>query len=71
MAPFTKILTSTDGHSIPETHWYGAVSLRKGLSTALGQLVDDEYTDISGAQEIAAAILHGNARQLYGLTDQI
>jgi hypothetical protein len=30
-APFTKLLTATDGHSVPETHWYGATIWKESL----------------------------------------
>ncbi|HEY9791842.1 MAG TPA: amidohydrolase family protein, partial [Candidatus Obscuribacterales bacterium] len=30
-APHTKLLTATDGHSVPETHWYGATIWKESM----------------------------------------
>ncbi len=68
-APTTKILAGTDGHSIPETHWWGAVVWKESLSQALSSLVNSRYLSAVQAEEIAAHLLHGNARTLYHLDD--
>jgi predicted TIM-barrel fold metal-dependent hydrolase len=67
MAPTTKILAGTDGHSCPETHWYGALRWKMGLQSALNQLIMDGMMNSTEAGEIAARILHGNAKELYKL----
>lgn len=67
LAPVSKILTGTDGHTAPETHWYGALSLKRGLSAVLNQLIEKDFLDYAQAMRIAADILHGNSRQLYKL----
>lgn len=67
LAPISKILTGTDGHTIPETHWYGAQSIKRGLSIVMTKLVREDFLDPSQAMKAAGDILHGNARQLYKL----
>jgi len=67
LAPVSKILSGTDGHTAPETHWYGALSIKRGLSSVLNDLIDKEFLDYSQAMKAAADILHGNARRLYRL----
>jgi predicted TIM-barrel fold metal-dependent hydrolase len=67
LAPISKILTGTDGHSAPETHWYGALALKRGLSSVLSSLIEKDFLDYSHAVKIAEDILHGNARRLYKL----
>ena len=67
LAPVSKILTGTDGHTAPETHWYGAFALKRGLSAVLTQLIEKDFLDCAQAMKIAADVLHGNSRQLYKL----
>lgn len=67
VAPWSKILYSSDGHSIPEHGWLGAIHGRRVLGRALGELVDAGVLDHDEAHAAAAAILHGNSRRLYRL----
>lgn len=67
LAPVSKILTGTDGHTVPETYWYGAHSLKRGLSKVLTKLVVEDLLEPSQSMKIAGDILHGNTRQLYKL----
>ncbi len=67
LAPVSKLLAGTDGHTAPETHWYGALSTKRGLSSVLTKLVRDDFMDETEAMKLAGDILYGNARQLYGL----
>jgi hypothetical protein len=71
VAPTTKILAATDGHSQPETYWYAALMLRRGLATALERMIDEGFVDKPSAEVIAGRILHGNALSLYKLTGLI
>jgi predicted TIM-barrel fold metal-dependent hydrolase len=67
IAPSTKLLAGTDGHSCPETHWYAAMRWKLGLQSALNQLIMDGMLNPTQASEIAAQILHGNSKKLYQL----
>jgi len=70
-SPATKILAGTDGHSIPETHWYGAFAWRRALGSALANLSSSGFMDRRQAEDAAARILHENARALYRLDDLV
>jgi hypothetical protein len=66
-APPTKLLAGTDGHSCPETHWYGAMWWKFALHRALTQLIENFVMHEKQADDIAAGILHENAKRLYAL----
>jgi predicted TIM-barrel fold metal-dependent hydrolase len=67
MAPTSKILAASDGHTVPEAHWYGALSWKRVLSIVLNELISAGLIYEEQAHDIAAAILHDNARKLYNL----
>jgi len=69
IAPFTKILMGTDGHSVPETYWYASSSMRTGLSGALSLLIAQRFLDEEEAMDIAAHLFHKNAQTLYQFDD--
>lgn len=66
-APLTKILAGTGGHTTPESHWYGALSMKKALSLVLIGLIRKEFLEPREAMKVAENILSGNARNLYKL----
>ncbi len=66
-APSTKILAGTDGHSTPESHWYGAYSWRRALTAVLNNLIAERFVSETQALDIAGRLLHENARALYSL----
>ncbi|HEY9734018.1 MAG TPA: amidohydrolase family protein [Drouetiella sp.] len=68
-APSTKILIATDGHSVPETYWYSSHSARRGLASVLSYLIGNGFVNESQALSIADRLFHGNAQQLYRLSD--
>lgn len=67
MAPLSKVVYGSDGYSLPEINYVGAVLGKKALAEALQGLVDEGMLSSSEAQEAAGWILSGNARRLYGL----
>lgn len=67
LAPISKILAGTDGHSVPETYWYAARSIKSALKRVLDTLSGRDLIDPKTTNETAAAILHENARSLYSL----
>lgn len=68
LAPINKILAGSDGHSVPEMHWYGALMTRLGLTNALRELVDDGMMDIVHANNYATKVLAENACDLYKIS---
>ncbi len=69
VAPSTKILVATDGHSVPETYWYASHSARRALSSVLSFLIGNGYVNENQAMEIADRLFHKNAQNLYRLSD--
>jgi predicted TIM-barrel fold metal-dependent hydrolase len=68
VAPFSKLMYSSDGGRVPELHWLGAHTGRRLLGEVLGELVGDGDLDEREARDAGEAILRGNACALYGLT---
>ena len=67
IAPFGKLLFSTDAYGLAELYLLGAVLFRRALEAVLGDLV--EAGDASGADalRIADLVVRENARRVYGL----
>src|SRR5579863_4219290 len=66
LAPREKVLLGSDGHHLPETHWFGCRTARDALDEAGVRL------RAAGAREafvtaVRAAVLEDNARRVYGL----
>jgi hypothetical protein len=66
-APVSKILLATDAFSTPELYWVGARTMREALARALDRIRADGYLAAGEAEEVAAALLGGSARRVYGL----
>lgn len=67
MAPLSKVVYGSDGYTLPETYYVGAVLGKMALAQALESLVSDGFLSQREGQEAAGLILAGNARRLYGL----
>lgn len=67
VAPYTKVLYSSDAHTLPEMYWLAAEVARRELGRALQQLVDEGWLTRAEAMDAARAILHDNAIRLYAL----
>jgi predicted TIM-barrel fold metal-dependent hydrolase len=65
LAPTSKLLCGSDGHTLPEMYWLGARHGRAALASALQQLITEGLIESAAARTIAAQLLHQNARQLY------
>jgi uncharacterized protein len=67
LAPFDKVLFSTDAYALAEHYYLGAVLFRRGLDRMLVELVGaDEFTR-ADADRISAMIESENARRAYRL----
>ena len=64
-APTGKLFYGSDG-SMPETFWYSARRARRALERVLSDFVADDVLTVSAAERVGAAVLGGNARELYG-----
>jgi uncharacterized protein len=66
VAPISKLLYSSDGIGVPELYWSSALHGRRVLGQALGELVAQGELSRVEAEFAGAAVLAGNARQIYG-----
>ena len=67
LAPFEKVLFSSDAWGPAELHHLGAVLWRTGMERVLGQWVDDGDWSLPDAQRVSRMIGRDNARRVYGL----
>lgn len=67
IAPFHKLLYSSDAYGLAEHYAVSAYSWRRETARVLDEWIADEWVDATGAERIAAAIAGGNARRVYGL----
>ena len=67
LAPFGKVLFSSDAFGLPELYLLGTMLFRRGLHQALqGGVADDSWTE-TDAERTAGMILAGNAIRAYRL----
>lgn len=68
LAPFRKILYSSDGFGPAELHFLGARLWRNGIRRVLQDFVDDGEWSEADAVRVVDLIAHDNARRVYGLS---
>jgi predicted TIM-barrel fold metal-dependent hydrolase len=67
LAPFAKLLFSSDAFGPAELHYLGALLWRRGMTRVLGSWVDDGEAAVADAARIATMIGRDNAVRVYGL----
>jgi predicted TIM-barrel fold metal-dependent hydrolase len=67
LAPFTKVLFSTDGYRLPELYRVGAAQFRHGLGAVLDAWVAEGAMAGDDAARVAGLVGAGNALRVYGL----
>jgi predicted TIM-barrel fold metal-dependent hydrolase len=67
LAPFGKLLFSTDGYALPELYLVGAAQFRHSLSKLFSGWVADDAIRSSDAERLAAMVGALNAKRLYGI----
>jgi len=70
LAPFRKIVYSSDGYGPAELHHLGAALWRNGLRELLQAFVDAGEWSERDAMRVADLIGHGNAARVYHLEDR-
>ncbi|HEY9482796.1 MAG TPA: amidohydrolase family protein [Micromonosporaceae bacterium] len=65
LAPFAKVMYSSDAYGLAELFVVGAAQFRHSLGRVLGGFVDDGAMNVEDALAVAAAIGSGNATRLY------
>lgn len=69
LAPFGKVLYSSDAWGPAELHHLGAKLWRRGMSRVLGAWVDEGEWSLSDAVRVATMMGRTNAQRVYGLSD--
>jgi uncharacterized protein len=67
LAPFAKVLFSTDAYGLPELYVVGAALFRQHLQRLLIGWVAEDACTLADAERVARMIASGNARQVYHL----
>jgi predicted TIM-barrel fold metal-dependent hydrolase len=67
LAPFTKVLFSSDGWGLPELHWLGSWLYRRGMARAIGRWVSDGDWSMGHARRVIELVGRDNARRVYRL----
>jgi predicted TIM-barrel fold metal-dependent hydrolase len=67
LAPFGKVLYSSDGYGLAELHYLGALRFRRAVGEVLGGWQRAGEAAEDDVRRIAAMIAHGNAERLYRL----
>ena len=65
LAPFRKILYSSDGYGPAELHFLGASLWRRGIHRVLRAFVEDDDWSEADAMRVVDLIAHDNAARLY------
>ena len=69
LAPFGKVLFSSDAWGPAELHYLGALLWRRAIAAVLGRWVADGDWSRADAVRVAGMIASGNARRVYGLDE--
>ncbi|WP_328382906.1 amidohydrolase family protein [Streptomyces sp. NBC_00400] len=67
LAPFAKILFSSDAWGPPELHHLGALLWRRGMARTLAAWTESGEWDVEEALKVVRMIGHDNARRIYRL----
>ncbi len=65
VAPYSKLLYSSDGVGVPELHWMSALDGRRVLASVLNQRIANGDLSAREAMTAAVAVLRDNALRLY------
>ncbi len=69
VAPFTKVLFSSDAWGLPELHLLGSWLFRRSMSRVIGQWVASDDWSSADAERVIRLICADNARKVYRLSD--
>jgi uncharacterized protein len=67
LAPFHKVLYSSDAFGLPELHYLGAAGFRRDLAQVTGAFVAGGLWSATDAERVSDLIGAANARRVYGL----
>ena len=69
LAPFTKVLFSSDAWGLPELHLVASWLFRRAMSRVLGAWVAAGDWSLTDAERVVELVGSGNARRVYGLAE--
>jgi predicted TIM-barrel fold metal-dependent hydrolase len=67
LAPFAKLLYSSDAWGLPELHYLGAVLWRRAIDRTFGRWVEDGDWAAADAHRVTEMVARRNALRVYGL----
>ena len=67
LAPFHKILFSSDAWGLPELTFMGAAMFRYGFGRVLADWVDQDLWSLAGAKHVTDSVGYANAKLAYRL----
>jgi len=67
LAPFHKVLYSSDAFGLPELHYLGAALFRRAFGEVVESWVAAGLWSAPDAERVAAMVGAGNAERVYGL----
>jgi uncharacterized protein len=65
VAPYSKLLYSSDAVGVPEIHWISALNGRRILGQVLGECIANGDLSRAEAEQAGVSVLHDNAIHLY------
>ena len=69
VAPFDKVLFSTDAFGLAELYLCGALLWRRGVALIMDEWLARDWLSAADAERFAAMMANGNARRAYNLGD--
>jgi predicted TIM-barrel fold metal-dependent hydrolase len=69
VAPFTKVLFSSDAWGLPELHLLGSWLFRRAMSRVIGSWVARDDWSFADAERVIGLVCGENARRVYRLSD--
>jgi uncharacterized protein len=70
LAPWTKLLYSSDAFGLPEFIYLGALLFRRAMERVLGTWTAAGDCTVRAADAIRAAVYSGNAQRIYRLNER-
>jgi len=71
LAPFRKIVYSSDAFGPPELHYLGTTLWRNGIHRVLSEFVDDGHWSSADAMRVVDLVAHANAARIYQLDAEV
>jgi predicted TIM-barrel fold metal-dependent hydrolase len=70
LAPTSKLLYASDGHTIPDLFWLAGSFMKRALHETVADLVSARVLKAMESEEVIAAILRDNAERIYRLREE-